>query len=308
MNLLSTAPINTRRPGRSGWWPLSLIRRVLVVACILLALAMPHPVKAETFHCGAGNVPCLIEAIHTANANGGANTVTLEAGTYTLAAIDDPISGANSLPAITSPLTIRGAGAGMTVLEREPHAPPFRLVNVAPSGTLTLEGLTLHGATEAPGGGGLIHIGGTVILTRSSLVDTATSIVGDLPPPDAGPPRQPHIMETDLIEPPLPSAPPQQLQAYLTLVQTALKREVALIQQPGLVEVTLTIRKDGAVTHTEIVQLEGPATLHSQLLPRLHRLGPLPPPPVEVDLLVVTVLLPSQYPGADLLDRFGPLR
>ena len=41
---------------------------------------------------------CLIAAINEANANGEANTIRLEAGTYTLTAVDNRTDGPNGLP------------------------------------------------------------------------------------------------------------------------------------------------------------------------------------------------------------------
>lgn len=307
MSPLNNDPKGTCRLDRSRGWHMLMPGRVSVVAVIsLLALALLYPVQAAMFHCDGGDVSCLIDAIQVANANGGANMITLAEGTYRLTTRDHLPEGVPGLPAITSPLTIRGAGAGRTILERELQAPGFPLIHVAASGTLTLEGLTLQGEPELPGGRGLIHMGGTVILTRSSLEGTRTSVDGGLPLPERMPSNRPRIIETDLIPMPGLTSPPQSLDAYLTLVQTALKQEVAMIPQTGLVEVTLAIRRDGSVRHTQVVPLEGPASLRSQLAPYINRLGPLPPLPVEVDLLVVTVLLSGQYPGADLLDRFGP--
>ena len=71
------------RPGdRRRWWPLAW--PVAAVAALGLALALPLSVQAETFRCIAGDVPCLIAAINTANANGETNTIRLAAGTYRL--------------------------------------------------------------------------------------------------------------------------------------------------------------------------------------------------------------------------------
>src|SRR5262245_48642030 len=133
-----TRPVKRRR----GWplaWP------VTAVAALGLALVLPPEVQAKTFHCGAGDVPCLIEAINAANANGTKNTIRLEAGTYTLTAVDNNTDGPNGLPSVTSPLTIQGDGADATILERAAVAPQVRLVHVAASGQLALSQLTLRG-------------------------------------------------------------------------------------------------------------------------------------------------------------------
>jgi hypothetical protein len=292
---------------REGWqvaWPIG----VQVIAVLVCILGLSYRGQAADFRCASEDVACLIEAIHTANANGEANLITLAAGTYTLIAINNLTGGANGLPSITSPLTIQGAGAGVTILEQDTHAQAFQLVHVAPTGSLTLKGLTLRGENTAPNGGGLINVGGTVILTHSSLVDTRVSIGDGSVNQEAMPPGRSRIRETDLTAPTRPPPSPQRLEEYLTMVQKVLKQETASIQQAGLAEVTLTIQKDGSVRHAEIVRLDGPLTLRSQLLPIVSRLGPLPPPPVEADVLVVTLLLPTQYPGPDLRDSFGLLR
>src|SRR5215510_6062881 len=62
-----------QRWGRLTW-------RVAVMAVFGLVLARPAVVQTKTFHCGAGDVQCLIDAMTTANANGTPNTITLEAG------------------------------------------------------------------------------------------------------------------------------------------------------------------------------------------------------------------------------------
>ena len=63
----------------------------------------------------------------------------LGGGTYTLTASNNGTSGdTTGLPVITSPLTIQGAGAETTIMERDTSAPEFRLLKVA--GTLRFEG------------------------------------------------------------------------------------------------------------------------------------------------------------------------
>ena len=140
----------------------------LVLSTLLGLLGLARPVPAAEFSCAAGDVPCLIEAINVANTNGEANTITLAAGLYTLTAVDNNTDGPTGLPSVTGPLTLRGAGADSTVLERAAGAPPFRLLHVAATGGLTLEGLTLRGgdATTTNAGGGIWNQG-TLTLTRS---------------------------------------------------------------------------------------------------------------------------------------------
>jgi hypothetical protein len=184
------------------------------VAALGLALALPLPVRAKTFHCGAGDVPCLIDAINAANANGEKNTIRLEAGTYTLTTANNNIDGPNGLPSITSTLTIRGVGAQTTIIERDPsitlfQEPMFRIIHVDVDGNLTLERLAIQGgharfdpqleerqfgggllnngsvrirdcifrANRADHGGGVHTLSGTVVITRSTLTGN-TSIFG----------------------------------------------------------------------------------------------------------------------------------
>lgn len=115
-------------------------------------------------------------------------------------------------------------------------------------------------------------------------------------------PEPPRITETDITPQSRPLTFSRLLDEYLTKLQDMLKYETRSIQTSGLTEVKLTIRKDGSVTFSEIVVLEGPAALRNELLPLVHQLEPLPPPPVDADMLDVSVLLPLGYPGSDLLD------
>jgi hypothetical protein len=116
------------------------------------------------------------------------------------------------------------------------------------------------------------------------------------------PPRPPPISETDVSPHSRPLTHSQLLDEYLAAVQERLKFEARSIQESGLAEVKLTIRKDGTVTFGEIVVLEGPVTLRNDLLPLVSQLEPLPPPPTDADMLDVSLLLPLRYPGPDLLD------
>jgi hypothetical protein len=147
------------------------LMRTCIIALVLGLVGFSLAAHAATLHCGAGDVPCLITAIHTANTNGESNTLTLAAGTYTLTAVDNgAVGNGNGLPVLTGTLTITGQGADATILERATTAPAFRFLEVAATGTLTLEHLTLqHGYTYALVTGGAINNAGKLTLRQSIL-------------------------------------------------------------------------------------------------------------------------------------------
>jgi hypothetical protein len=161
---------------RRRWWRSIACGVGLLVG--LLSLARTS--QAADFACPAGDVACLIAAINTANANGEANTIRLEAGTYTLTVVDNDTDGPNGLPSMTSTLTLQGTGADTTSIAREGgfRTPPFfRLLHVAATGQLTLKRLTLRGGTSL-GGGGINNAGGIVTVTHCTLVGNSAGIVG----------------------------------------------------------------------------------------------------------------------------------
>jgi hypothetical protein len=145
-----------------------------LAAALLRTWMAPHLTQAKTFHCGAADTQCLIASITEANTNGQkTNSIRLEAGTYTLTAVNNTIDRPNGLPSATSTLTITGEGADITILKAPFSVPFFRLLQVAASGTLTLEGLTLrNGITTAGSGDGSgIRNHGTLTVTNCSLED-----------------------------------------------------------------------------------------------------------------------------------------
>jgi hypothetical protein len=160
----------------------------IFAAVLCLTLALTQPALAKTFHCEAGDVACLIAAINTANANGHKNTIELEAGVYTLTAADNVTpgpngqDGPNGLPSITSTLTIKGAGADATGIARPLSSDPplFRLMHVAASGNLTLQGVKLSGGYCACDGAGLYNDGGAVTVTDSLFAQNGALGTGGL--------------------------------------------------------------------------------------------------------------------------------
>ena len=138
-----------------------------------MVLATRSAVAAADFHCSAGDVPCLIAAIHTANGNGEGDTIVLDAGTYTLTAVDNEDSGPSALPSITSDITIQGAGATATVIDGDvtDFDEGFRILHVAADGDLKLEGLTVSGGDLelSFGNGAGIHNQGALTITDSVI-------------------------------------------------------------------------------------------------------------------------------------------
>jgi hypothetical protein len=121
----------------------------------------------------APTVPDLIADINAANAAGGANTITLVAGTtYTLTAADNATDGGNGLPVITSGDNLTITGNGDTIQRSTASGTPaFRLFDVARGASLALANLTLQGgysasvaSVQASGRGGAILNAGSLSL------------------------------------------------------------------------------------------------------------------------------------------------
>jgi hypothetical protein len=158
------------RQVRRRSWGAGLMDGLAVVAAMSVVLAAFGPVQAAVFQCPSGDVACLIAAINTANGNGEDDTITLRAGTYTLAEVDNTSDGSNGLPSVTSPITIQGAGADRTIIERQASAPRFRILHVGAEGVLQLEGLTVRGGVTDDAGGGILNFG-QLRITNSRLTD-----------------------------------------------------------------------------------------------------------------------------------------
>ena len=161
------------------------IQRYLLclVICVVLVLLAAHPTPvalAASVTLTTCNAAELITAIDTANADDAADTIDLLTGcTYSLTTINNSSEGfgSNGLPVITSDLTIVGHGA--TIARGSAGTiPSFRIVQVGPSGTLSLQNVTISGGFAAgtasvlqggPGAGGGIANYGRLTLTRSTL-------------------------------------------------------------------------------------------------------------------------------------------
>jgi len=109
---------------------------------------IPAPTPTPSGTCDitvpAADVLGLVSAIQAANANPDATTVCLISSIFSLTAVDNTTLGSNGLPAITSPLTLRGLDTG-AVINRDSAAPAFRLFHVQAAGRLTLDNVSLSG-------------------------------------------------------------------------------------------------------------------------------------------------------------------
>jgi hypothetical protein len=101
-----------------------------------------------------------LRAINAANSNGDENTISLESVTYTLTSIENDTQGSNGLPPVSSALSIVGAGAADTVIERDNSAPEFRIIYVSPAGGLRLDSLSITGGKLTMGFPGSVFAGG----------------------------------------------------------------------------------------------------------------------------------------------------
>jgi hypothetical protein len=129
----------------------------------------------------AAGVSDLIADITAANTSGGANTITLTAPTtspYTLTAQNNSsyAGGANGLPVIAANdnLTIVGNGDTIQRTARESPKTVFRLFDVAPNASLTLQNLSLRGGmaswnTVEGSSGGAIYNLGTLTLSKVTV-------------------------------------------------------------------------------------------------------------------------------------------
>ena len=155
-----------RRP-RTHIIPRSLVVRAAgtIVATAAVLAAAPAAAQASAALPGPAMVPCtstgLVTAIQNAN-NGGPATLLLARGcTYTLTTA---AAGNDGLPPVTGTITLIG-GHG-TQISRDPTAPPFRILDVAAGGTLTLVNLTVANGKltgDRDFGGGIQDLGALVL-------------------------------------------------------------------------------------------------------------------------------------------------
>jgi hypothetical protein len=108
--------------------------------------------------------------------------------------------------------------------------------------------------------------------------------------------------------PALTTRTPATVDEYASYVGDLLQSETMQIKTPGTADIRLTIGKDGSVRETQVRRLDGPETLRNQIMSMASQLK-LPPLPADMraDALVVDTTLAFNYPGNEVMDRFGRL-
>lgn len=160
-------------------------RGFLIAAAVALATATVGGL-AGLSAAQAAAVPCsvssLVSAISTANTTPANSSITLTGGcVYTLTTPNNTSDGGTGLPVITGHVSV--AGSATIARSAAAGTAAFRIFDVAPGGSLTLNSVTLRNglADDGVNGGGAIFSRGSLIATRvtfsgnSSPAATGTS-------------------------------------------------------------------------------------------------------------------------------------
>jgi hypothetical protein len=102
----------------------------------------------------------------------GPNTINVPAGTYHLTRVNNSNRNA-ATPDIASTITIQGAGAVTTIIQRDPGSPDFGILSLT-SGTLTLNDVTLKGGEPAVGA---YYSYGTININRCTFDSNPTGAI-----------------------------------------------------------------------------------------------------------------------------------
>jgi len=114
------------------------------------------------------NVADLIAAMRLAGGNcSNPYTINLATGTYTLTTVE---SGYDGLPVVTCDVTINGNNSTIT---RDNGAPDFRIFDIASTGKLTLNDVTVSGGRTTQKGGAINNGGGTLNINQSTFSGNA---------------------------------------------------------------------------------------------------------------------------------------
>jgi len=151
------------------------IPRCLSFVITVLALLAARPASAVVYTCSGGDSQCLYSSVFNANQSKEADTIILQAGTYslvdTMSCLGPPVHDCDALGPIRGILVIIGAGRDATIIQPAPNI-PMRIFEVAPGASLSLRDLTIRGAHDGGVYGGLgILNAGQVTLTNVAIRD-----------------------------------------------------------------------------------------------------------------------------------------
>jgi hypothetical protein len=152
------------------------MQAVQTAATVLLLLGCVSASEgAKKVRCPGGDVQCLVGAVEEANISGDEIIVQLAAGEYLLDAHHPEVNGYGL--AITGHVTLKGAGAGLTIIgptEIVPIGAPsstspfFTLIQNL--GTLSIEGVSLLGR----------HVSPTTGIMNGGVLNVTDSIIGGM--------------------------------------------------------------------------------------------------------------------------------
>jgi hypothetical protein len=139
---------------------------------IVLAAGLTTLIPTAAQAAVACSETALVAAINLANSSGGGNVPLTPGCTYTLTKSNGKDGhGPDGLPVITTAISLTGSAS---VITRSKAALPFRIAEVSPTGSLTLNSVTLRdGRTRIDDGGGILNFG-AVTLTSSGLTGNTT--------------------------------------------------------------------------------------------------------------------------------------
>ncbi|MBS2531225.1 hypothetical protein KGQ20_00400 [Catenulispora sp. NF23] len=151
----------------------TMIRALIGAALAAGSLVVVAPAAQAITIPVACSQTALVNAVNLANSTSAADTLVLASGcTYVLTSAHGGLT--DGLPVITTPIEM----IGPATITRGPTALPFRIAEVATTGSLTLTtGVAITNGSAIGDGGGILNYG-AVTLTNSSLTDNAATGAG----------------------------------------------------------------------------------------------------------------------------------
>ena len=167
----------------NAWTYCGVLSVAVMMAWTTTALAASFTVtKTADTNDGACNADCsLREAISAANANPGADSITVPAGNYvlTLLGSGEDFAATGDLD-IRGGVTLTGAGAATTIIDGNgTSVAPDRVLHII-SGSVSISAITIQNGNSGDFGGGIFAFSGPLTLTNSMLTGNSASNGGGI--------------------------------------------------------------------------------------------------------------------------------